>query len=96
MFLLDIFWDVFVLYCVVIPLMLSPFVIGITFAILAVRKQMKQGKRLWKILKEGNGGTNINGNAMNNISAYNNNWRSSDYTTNPLYSNTPGNIYNRY
>lgn len=52
MLVLDIFWDVFFVYCVVMPLVLSPFAIIGFLLIRSLRRDMKQGKSLWQVLKE--------------------------------------------
>lgn len=65
--------------------------------ILLIKREMKSGKTLWQALKEvyNNNNTNATGHLIHSPSTYNTNWRSSDYTINPLHSSMPGNIYNR-
>lgn len=68
----------------------------IVMPILDIRKEMKSGKtfrQAWKEVNKNN--THTAGHPVHNPATYNTNWRSSDYTTNPLYSSMPGNIYNR-
>ncbi len=93
------FWDT-IGYFIFIAVIMAPFWIIPTLTVMKIRKEIKNGKTFkeaWKAVHKNTGGYqhNFPTHSVRSGSSYTGT-SITDYTTNPLYSSLPGNIYNRY